>query len=467
MTLPTISVKNFGPIRKGRVELRPLTVFTGQSDTGKSWFAALIYSLYTTVTTKSSGWHNEAILDSLREEQENLNFPENIENWLTALREKEDIQFSSSEHKILNDCANLMNLNLVFDVESSVGAESANELTRWHSNAETTIDVTTRDRHYKNIDFINCVIRGNRFETGTLLPERIKFKNNTILRRYVERIMNHNSKREEEVLQNHMLNLVLRDIYRQRMGAIGSVYLPAGRVGLTDSFNLLASSIIGEYSNKFRFQEIRQPFSKILSDYIASISNIRTRELKYRKKPIMESADRIEKNLLKGEVVVRANRAGMPFLFFKRFGVDEEIPLRMTSSTVTQLAPLVLFLRYTVNINNIIILEEPEVHLHPEKQVILVDELVRLVNDGFKIVITTHSEWISDAIRNAIMSKRRDENNKLNENDVGVWHFSQRNLNAGTIIKKEKWDQEYGGFHTGFENAADNLHNEWADANSD
>ena len=41
-----ISVENFGPIAVAKnIELRPLTVFVGPSNTGKSYLAALIYAL--------------------------------------------------------------------------------------------------------------------------------------------------------------------------------------------------------------------------------------------------------------------------------------------------------------------------------------------------------------------------------------------------------------------------------------
>lgn len=39
-----ISVANFGPIADGTIDLRPLTVFVGPSNTGKTYFAILIYS---------------------------------------------------------------------------------------------------------------------------------------------------------------------------------------------------------------------------------------------------------------------------------------------------------------------------------------------------------------------------------------------------------------------------------------
>ena len=38
-----IEVKNFGPIAEANIDLRPLTVFVGPSNTGKTYFATLVY----------------------------------------------------------------------------------------------------------------------------------------------------------------------------------------------------------------------------------------------------------------------------------------------------------------------------------------------------------------------------------------------------------------------------------------
>ena len=43
---PVLSVTDFGPIVKANVDLRPLTVFVGPSNTGKSYLAVLIYALH-------------------------------------------------------------------------------------------------------------------------------------------------------------------------------------------------------------------------------------------------------------------------------------------------------------------------------------------------------------------------------------------------------------------------------------
>ena len=41
-----LSVRDFGPIAKAKIDLRPLTVFVGPSNTGKSYLAILIYALH-------------------------------------------------------------------------------------------------------------------------------------------------------------------------------------------------------------------------------------------------------------------------------------------------------------------------------------------------------------------------------------------------------------------------------------
>ena len=43
-----MAVENFGPIEKAEIDLRPLTVFVGESNTGKTYLAALIYALQRT-----------------------------------------------------------------------------------------------------------------------------------------------------------------------------------------------------------------------------------------------------------------------------------------------------------------------------------------------------------------------------------------------------------------------------------
>ena len=41
-----VGMKDFGPISEGEIELKPLTVFIGPNNSGKSYVAMLIYSIF-------------------------------------------------------------------------------------------------------------------------------------------------------------------------------------------------------------------------------------------------------------------------------------------------------------------------------------------------------------------------------------------------------------------------------------
>ena len=49
-----LEVSDFGPIVNAKIDLRPLTVFVGPSNTGKSYLAILIYALHVYFTGRST-----------------------------------------------------------------------------------------------------------------------------------------------------------------------------------------------------------------------------------------------------------------------------------------------------------------------------------------------------------------------------------------------------------------------------
>ena len=48
--------------------------------------------------------------------------------------------------------------------------------------------------------------------------------------------------------------------------------------------------------------------------------------------------------------------------------------------------------------NNILILDEPEVHLHPKWQLEMAKIIVELVKNGVKIVVNSHSPYMIEAL---------------------------------------------------------------------
>ena len=80
-----VSVSNFGPIESGAVDLRPLTVLVGPSNTGKTYFAVLVYALRRIM----GGFRRLPVIDHERRPFFSLDF--NLPGEYT-FNKKEDIQ---------------------------------------------------------------------------------------------------------------------------------------------------------------------------------------------------------------------------------------------------------------------------------------------------------------------------------------------------------------------------------------
>jgi predicted ATPase len=59
-----------------------------------------------------------------------------------------------------------------------------------------------------------------------------------------------------------------------------------------------------------------------------------------------------------------------------------------------------------------LMIDEPEMNLHPENQRRLARYFARLVNEGYKVYITTHSDYIVKELNTLIMLYRQREHEK-------------------------------------------------------
>ena len=113
--------------------------------------------------------------------------------------------------------------------------------------------------------------------------------------------------------------------------------------------------------------------------------------------------------------------------------------LHITSSTVKSLFGLWLYLEYQARQGDILMIDEPELSMHPENQIKIARFLVRLVNAGLKIVISTHSDYIIREFNSLIMlsqdnttelrkKHRYKENEILKPDQVGAYLFDKQKI---------------------------------------
>jgi predicted ATPase len=141
--------------------------------------------------------------------------------------------------------------------------------------------------------------------------------------------------------------------------------------------------------------------------------------------------------LMGGEITISSLEAIAPIQFSFKFDESKDLPMYLASSSVNQLTILYLYLKYWAKEkNNFLMIDEPEVNLHPENQIRLMDILVQFVTEhNNRVLITTHSPILTDILNNYVYL------HTLKSYDVDVTKIIEdnqlKNLNPEISLAKE------------------------------
>jgi len=95
-------------------------------------------------------------------------------------------------------------------------------------------------------------------------------------------------------------------------------------------------------------------------------------------------------------------------LFFQAKGAAKQrFTMNEASSSIRALLDVGFYLRCKAEVGDIFILDEPELNLHPKNQRAFARLVVRMVNAGVKVFITTHSDYLVKEINTLIMLHQR------------------------------------------------------------
>jgi hypothetical protein len=250
-------------------------------------------------------------------------------------------------------------------------------------------------------------------------------------------------------------------------------YLPADRTGIMHAHRVVVSALIENATmGGLRRTGPTPTLSGVLADFLQHLIEIDRRH-PGRRRFHPELGQSIEESILQGSVQIERDGTGYPSFRYRPSDWGSDLPLMRVSSMVAELAPLVLYLRHVVATDNVLIVEEPESHLHPAMQVELVGQLAKLIQAGIRVLVTTHSEWVLDELANIVRLSEVPEKERggisngetaLTADQVGAWLFKPREGAGGTAIKEVPLD-ETGYAGTGFEEVAMALHNRFATIN--
>jgi len=123
-----------------------------------------------------------------------------------------------------------------------------------------------------------------------------------------------------------------------------------------------------------------------------------------------------------------------------------KMDLHLTSSTVKSLFGLWAYLEFEAQPGDVLMIDEPELNLHPSNQRRLARMLARLTNGNLRVIISTHSDYLVREMNSLLMLSKpgtvRDELMQrfgyqeaeiLDPGSVAAWLFSDRTISPMEI----------------------------------
>ena len=247
---------------------------------------------------------------------------------------------------------------------------------------------------------------------------------------------------------------------------------PPDRTGVMNSHQVVVSALIQNATTAgLRPDEETPMLSGVLGDFLQNLlvlPSAVTRQSTSRKHP----GARIEDLILGGSIQVeRSELINYPHFTYQPAGWNHPMPLMNASSMVSEIAPVVMFLRHLVSPGCTLIIEEPESHLHPAMQVEFTRQIAALVRAGVRVVVTTHSEWVLEELANIVrrseLPKSRREKMPhgefaLRPEQVGAWLFKKKGRPKGSVVEEIRFDPDAGGLESDFDEVGRQLYNDWA-----
>ncbi len=482
--LLTVSVQNFGPIAHAKVNLRPLTILVGRTNTGKTCFSKLIYAIHKTL----SGFPQIPYFGSDYD--------------LMGSRDSVDLLLSGLGNHIETECRKQEIRNHVF---------RCFELNRCYGNDQIleeiglcfgTTDISTiRRARSKRKDFkIDILSRGAATDTWRTSiglkqskasvdtkfdPSAMEFANSTYdgivseIERHVDLATLSNDEGTMDLdpleIEHSLMDLAYPDSGNRQ----NSYFLPANRAGILESHKFIADAWSGHIpSYGLRHSSVLQSLPRVSVDFIRTMAMGDNRPQAYMQKPapngvraLEEVAKLMENELIGGKLQTSAStETAFPVFEYVPSHAKRSLMLDAASSMVSELASIIVMVRSHLSPFDLLIIEEPEAHLHPGELPLIAKCLARLVRSNVRVMISTHSDWLLKSLRNLILDgdliqpglsgQNSANGDYLLRNEVGAWEFTASNDLGGTTVDEIEFDELDGVEPLEFERLSDQLYNE-------
>lgn len=420
--------KNVGLIDNTELEIAELTIVCGENNTGKTYAT---YSIY--------GFYN---------------------NWKSHLRE--ELQTITKE-ALKNSNGVQINLNDIFQGSINTFIKNASQKYSKHlhqvfSSGETlfkeSVFIAELKKEPKIIDFKKPYIKEISDTRRKPIATISKKENSSIL----EILVTNNGKQDLD-LTYHIVYAIAEIVFKnyfpdifiastERTGAaIFSKYLNFSKAR--------ALEVIAQQEDKnkklqneipFEMKLLKGMFEKIYPepvednvDFIRLIEDIE-KEVSQVSKDCPEIISSFEK--IVGGKYKFVKNLGIRF-FPKKHSIRRGFSMVESSSAIRSLLDINFYLKCVAEKGDILMIDEPELNLHPTNQRAFARLIARLVNYGIKVFITTHSDYIIKELNTLIMLNSKNKHiislkNKYGYEDNEILDYKKVSLYTTKLNKDKK-----------------------------
>ena len=390
----TVKLKNIGILKQAEFSLGDLTLICGENNTGKTYAACALYGFL-------KSWYNftripisDAQIQQARTEPVKIDLTQVTDNMLTEACKKYTEQldkifaasegtFQNSEFHLVTDKINirdkefnsrLTNFNPVFIFSKGKGSEEVILTSQVREKRERKIDTDS----VKN--FIDFIVADSIFSDSLPRPF-ISSAERTGVTTFRKELNFARDRLLKEMSQGQK-NMDPREL-------------------LFEAYQNYPKPIEDNVDFMNRLQDVSKNKSFIAKEHPELLEDF---------------AD-----IVGGEYVITQN----DLLYYIPKGTRLKLTMVESSSAVRSLLDLSFYLNYIAERGDLLMVDEPELSLHPENQRRIARLFARLANIGVKVFITTHSDYIVKELNTLIMLnhdkphlKRIAEENGYQDNEL-------------------------------------------------
>ena len=390
-----LEITDFGPIARGKVVLRPLTVFVGPNASGKSYASVLAHSVVSSCAdiarvARSGNWAG-ALLDS----GEFHRLSGRVAR-LAASANGGRVEVPRALASKIRECTvgRLFEKSLVHHMGHNFGSHlgalvrtgsmSSRVRIRGPVRADVTITRTGGATIRAGFGDARRQVRGSAAVTGMAPGARRSTATERGRNGASPPAGNLAARRDPGALLELAAGIAGHAVTGKACGS--SRYLPAARSGVMCAYGTLAPGILNGL-RRDGHGAVRT--AGTVSGLVGSLAGACVAP----RNGGSGDADGIIQGVFGGRLDTAGRGGGA--LSYAHGGTS--VPMHMSSSGIVDAAPIALAAEEMVP-GDTLVVEEPEAHLHPQSQIRLAGQLAGMVRRSIRVILSTHSPFLLEQL---------------------------------------------------------------------